>query len=1527
MGDYQRRPVKSNEDYAQKISHSIYVTNFPDSVSSHGLWRECIAYGTVVDVFIPLKKSQAVPRHPNGFAGSFVNAVNRGQSSANSRSLISPSPALVLDENCIIERDYSKFAMGRVKDVNSIPNLLTLLYDEGFMDVKLKYLGGLWVMFEFDKVETKANLLVHTGVNYWFQVIQDVLPDFVSEERIVWVDIEGVPLHAWSYETFSRIGRKWGELLNIEDSSMPSFGRKRVCILTKSPISILESFKIIVRGKIFMVRAKELFIWNPNFLAIKEELCTSDDDSVQGEKSYVKQSFLSEEEEGEFNVSEVEGVAETIFDDTSSLPKLNSGNSGQKHSEDPFELYDLLSKKKNVVEACVSSPSLSHPPGFTLVGFKSENNKVQGKGDINGDSDKVFLPLVDDKVLNTSQVVQEETLSGSTGHSVGTNGGSVLGVLEEVIRVGQAMGYSMEGCEKDVEAIIGLGNKTKKEWIKELTIKNKLNLIAIQETKMDKISHMDVKFMWGNSNYDFVCSDSLGNSGGILCIWEASVFKKDYVSISDNFVAIYGTWLPSNVKFLFVVIYAPQQPALKRVLWEYISLLLSRWNGEAILMGDFNEVRSSDERRGSWFNQASARVFNHFISSSGLIDIKLEGFSFTWSHPSATKMSKLDRFLVTDGVVSLFPSITALCLDRHLSDHRPILLRDIPTDFGPIPFRFFHSWFKYEGFDEMVEQTWRSFSHSDRNGMVRFKKKLQDLKAIIRQWIKDKRIQMNDSKQVIKDGLCEIDKKLDQGLVSDSLLARRRDLNRQLDAIKSKEDADSFQKSKIRWAIEGDENSKFFHGIINKKRSQLAIRGVFVDGVWQTDPCAVKVAFRNHFEARFKKPTSSGLKINFTFPKRLVQDQADDLERSVTRDEIRMAVWNCGDNKSPGPDGYSFEFFKKYWSFVGPDLCEAVEQFFMNGAFSKGCNSSFIALIPKVMDAKLVSDFRPISLIGCVYKVVTKIMANRLATVISDIISDTQSAFVSERQILDGPFIINEVLHWCKRKNKQAMFFKVDFAKAYDSVRWDFLIDVLEAFGFGSKWCHWIRGTFCFAKASVLVNGSPSNEFLFHGGLKQGDPLAPYLFILVMESLHLSFSRVVDAGMFKGIRLSNSLSLSHLFYADDALIIGEWSNDNLRSIINVLKCFHLASGLQINIHKSQLLGVENMSRHKAWADDVLKLRSRLSKWKSKTLSIGGSERLGVSSFYALNRAMLLKWVWRFVSEDGSLWSRVIQAVYGSHIGSHLVHMASTWSSIMREVQLLKSKGFDFMSLCSKRVGDENKQMTVANKMAAHVSASFRRPVRGGIEQQQLSDLVTCMDSVSLSVSHDRWVCSISGDGSFSVKDIRNSLDDLFLPSWPEPTRWVKSIPIKINVFTWRARRDCLPTRSNLIRRGISLDSDNCPICCSTGEDASHVFFQCELAQAVMRYICRWWDLEWQQWSSFSEWNQCPPRHEVNEWAVGEFLSLMWLRRDIKFKEYKLECKYVVPTGKDNFIVSAGRPNMVRAGRTIVRPGSIILGPS
>ncbi|GKD68291.1 RNA-directed DNA polymerase, eukaryota [Tanacetum coccineum] len=370
---------------------------------------------------------------------------------------------------------------------------------------------------------------------------------------------------------------------------------------------------------------------------------------------------------------------------------------------------------------------------------------------------------------------------------------------------------------------------------------------------------------------------------------------------------------------------------------------------------------------------------------------------------------------------------------------------------------------------------------------------------------------------------------------------------------------------------------------------------------------------------------------------------------------------------------------------------------------------------------------------------------------------------------------------------------------------------------------------------------------------------------------------------------------------------------------------------------------DKMSRHKAWDGVMLKLQSRLSNWKAKNLSIGGrltllksvlgasplynmsifkvpkgvlksmesirskffkgasptenkiswiawdkvlaSKKkggLGISSFFALNRALLLKWVWRFVSQDGSLWYQVIQAVHGDKIGSHSVRKGSIWSSILKEVQILKSSGFDFMSYCSKRIGDGQStsfwnekwigdiplrelfprmfmlesvpNICVADKLAGSLDASFRRPVRGGAEQEQLSDLGSLLNPVGLSLSNDRWFYSLSSSGAFNVKDTRLAIDDLILPSYFEPTRWVNLIPIKINVFMWRARRDGLPTRHNLVRKGVNLESTDCPVCQLEEEDVCHLLFRCSLAQEVLQRVCRWWEIDFQNWLSFSDWD-------------------------------------------------------------------------
>ncbi|GKC00696.1 RNA-directed DNA polymerase, eukaryota, partial [Tanacetum coccineum] len=654
----------------------------------------------------------------------------------------SSSATVVLDDSCVMDCDLACHVMGKVKAIESIQNLRNILYNEGFPKVKLTYLGGLWVMIELDNEEMKNSLLTHVGVNSWFDVMQEACCDFVSKERVVWIDLEGVPLNLWSKETFSRIGKKWGLIQDIEAKHGVSFACKRLCLLTNHPVSILEQFKIVYKGKILRVRAKELFTWVPIFSEIN--IAESDKASNQGNQKHYEM-YNSEDEIEHDDESDVEGVAETIFGDKSASFSASSKlNTGVQKSADPFGLYELLNKHKKVgVDDDADSPSPSHPPGFTPVdGELKDDNVIIGEdilddGVVNVEEGECS-PSMNAKVMSNSYVIPETSSYATNSIHPGPvqNGGSILDVLEDIIRVGHSMGYELKGCMKDIE---GLGHKSKKEWIKELNLKFQVNFLAIQETKMERINQMDVKYMWGNSNYNYVCSDSIGSSGGILCVWEKSVFRKENVTVSDNFIAIYGTWISNSLKVFFIIVYAPQQLQAKRLLWDYISSLINSWSGEAIVMGDFNEVRCIDERYGSSFNMLGARRFNEFIKSSGLVGINLEGYKFTWSHPSASKMSKLDRFLFTEGMLASFPSLTAECLDRHLSDHRPIFLHEAVTDFGPTPFRFYHSWFSLTGFDDMVEKAWRSFTYTDSNAMVRFKKMLQDLKSLIRSWVKERK--------------------------------------------------------------------------------------------------------------------------------------------------------------------------------------------------------------------------------------------------------------------------------------------------------------------------------------------------------------------------------------------------------------------------------------------------------------------------------------------------------------------------------------------------------------------------------------------------------------------------------------------------------------------------------------------------------------------------------------------------------------------------------------------------------------------
>jgi hypothetical protein len=212
--------------------------------------------------------------------------------------------------------------------------------------------------------------------------------------------------------------------------------------------------------------------------------------------------------------------------------------------------------------------------------------------------------------------------------------------------------------------------------------------------------------------------------------------------------------------------------------------------------------------------------------------------------------------------------------------------------------------------------------------------------------------------------------------------------------------------------------------------------------------------------------------------------------------------------------------------------------------------------------------------------------------VIGSVISESQTTFVKDRQILDGVLIANEVVDEARRSKKELMLFKVDFEKAYDSVDWGYLDDVMGKMAFPVLWRKWIKECVCTATASVLVNGSPTEEFPLERGLRQGDPLSPFLFLLAAEGLNVLVEAVVAQHLFTGYRIGEQdpVAVSHLQFADDTLLWGAKSWANVRALRAVLVLFEAMSGLKVNFNKSMLVGVNVTDSWLGEAASVLRCR-------------------------------------------------------------------------------------------------------------------------------------------------------------------------------------------------------------------------------------------------------------------------------------------------------------------------------------------------
>ncbi|KAL4555547.1 hypothetical protein LXL04_038169 [Taraxacum kok-saghyz] len=227
------------------------------------------------------------------------------------------------------------------------------------------------------------------------------------------------------------------------------------------------------------------------------------------------------------------------------------------------------------------------------------------------------------------------------------------------------------------------------------------------ETKSDKLRDFDANALWGSNKNCWAASPSLGNSGGLISIWDPSFIEIDKIETNRRTVTILSKWKDLNQDMGVINVYAPQDEEGKQDLWNWISNAINNdcdrmW----IICGDFNEVRCTEERRGSTFYPRGAQIFNSFIENLGLIDLNLGGRSFTYVSPNGANSSRLDRFLVTPNCITKWPNVSNIALLRLFSDHCPIMLESNGPDFGAAPFKFFSSWLKDPDCEQVFQESW-----------------------------------------------------------------------------------------------------------------------------------------------------------------------------------------------------------------------------------------------------------------------------------------------------------------------------------------------------------------------------------------------------------------------------------------------------------------------------------------------------------------------------------------------------------------------------------------------------------------------------------------------------------------------------------------------------------------------------------------------------------------------------------------------------------------------------------------------------
>lgn len=365
-------------------------------------------------------------------------------------------------------------------------------------------------------------------------------------------------------------------------------------------------------------------------------------------------------------------------------------------------------------------------------------------------------------------------------------------------------------------------------------------------------------------------------------------------------------------------------------------------------------------------------------------------------------------------------------------------------------------------------------------------------------------------------------------------------------------------RSHATWLKWGDSNTNFFHTLASFNRNKKLIwsiennRAETIRGQE-----AIKDEAAIHFEQLYKSYSNTSLSdklaVASVYPKMVSTSEAVDLFNHVSLQGLKEVLVHFKKERSLGPDGWTIEFFVYFFELVSTDLLQMmIEDTHTKGKVTKSLNSTFLVLIPKENNAVSFNDYRPISLCNLIYKIVSKVISNRMKPYLERNLSAEQLGFLKGRRIHDAIGAAHECIHSIKQKNLKALILKLDLVKAFDSVDWSYLRLILLSAGFGENFTDWILSCVTSANFAVLINGEASRFFQCERGLRQGCPLSPYLFILIMDSLSLLLAKYSSEHHFSGIKVSRFYKLVHLMFVDDILLISSAKLSEWLIILDVL---------------------------------------------------------------------------------------------------------------------------------------------------------------------------------------------------------------------------------------------------------------------------------------------------------------------------------------------------------------------------------------